>query len=98
MAEDKGRLSADVRGRSRRGPLGDLEANREDDPLGEVETMDIAELLNHLPLAQKHLEAVEAELEELMENRDAAIIRLAAMEARLAALVEANEQRSEGTH
>lgn len=97
MAEDKGRLSADARGRSRRGPLGDLEASREDDPLAEVATMSVAELLSHLPLAQKHLEAVEAELEELMEHRDAAIIRLAAMEARLAALSEANERRSEGT-
>jgi hypothetical protein len=51
--------------------------------------MSFEELEYQLPLAQNSLEAIEVELEELMALRDANVIRVAAMKARLATLQQA---------
>jgi hypothetical protein len=44
---------------------------------------------DQLPLTQDQLEAIESELEELMDQRDVSVILIAAMQARLDALTEA---------
>ena len=62
---------------------------QDQDPLSEVAAMTVEELRTHLSLAERHLDAIEGELEELQALRDIAIIRLAAMRARLVALEEA---------
>ncbi len=54
--------------------------------LDKVNVMSLEELEYQLPLAQNSLEAIEGELEELMALRDANVIRVAAMTARLATL------------
>jgi hypothetical protein len=51
--------------------------------------MSLEELKYQLPLAQNSLEAIEGELEELMALRDAHVIRVAAMRARLDTLQQA---------
>jgi hypothetical protein len=54
--------------------------------IDKINVMSLKELEHQLPLAQNSLEAIEVELEELMALRDANVIRVAAMTARLAAL------------
>ena len=57
--------------------------------LEKINDMSLDELKYQLPLAQNALEAIEVELEQLMALRDANVIRVAAMRARLAALHQA---------
>lgn len=70
--------------------------HNDNQPAGEsiekVNLMSFEQLEHQLPLAQNSLEAIEVELEALMALRDANIIRVAAMLARLATL-----QQEEGT-
>ncbi|MBV9455383.1 MAG: hypothetical protein JOZ19_14920 [Rubrobacter sp.] len=61
--------------------------------MDKISLMSLEQLEHQLPLAQNSLEAVELELEALMALRDANIIRVAAMTARLATL----QQEEEGT-
>jgi hypothetical protein len=63
-------------------------AQEDEDPLTEVANMSIQEIREYLPLAQKDLEAIESDLEQLMEQKDATIILIAAMYAKLDALTE----------
>ena len=57
--------------------------------IDKINVMNRKELEHQLPLAQNSLEAIEVELEELMALRDANVIRVAAMTARLATLQQA---------
>ncbi len=57
--------------------------------LDKINAMSLEELKYQLPLAQNSLEAIEGELEELMALRDANVIRVAAMRARLDTLHQA---------
>jgi len=57
--------------------------------IDKINGMNRKELEHQLPLAQNSLEAIEVELEELMALRDANVIRVAAMTARLATLQQA---------
>ena len=53
-----------------------------------INAMSREEIMDQLPVLQDTLEAIELDLERLMALRDTAIIRIAAMTARLAALQE----------
>ena len=53
-----------------------------------INAMSREEIVDQLPVLQDTLEAIELDLERLMALRDTAIIRIAAMTARLAALQE----------
>jgi hypothetical protein len=76
--------------RAMAGPLGYQDVvQEEDDPLVQVAAMSVQEIREQLPLAQDHLEAIESGLEELMDQRDVSVILIAAMQARLDALTEA---------
>jgi len=57
--------------------------------IDKTDAMSLEELEYQLPLAQNSLEAIELELEELMALRDANVICVAAMTARLATLHQA---------
>ena len=57
--------------------------------LEKINDLSLDELKYQLPLAQNALEAIEVELEQLMALRDANVIHVAAMRARLAALHQA---------
>lgn len=58
-------------------------------PLEQVMSMGLKELKEQILVSEKHLEAIESELEELIDLRDCTIIRLAAMQTRLSTLTEA---------
>ena len=62
--------------------------------LDKLEAQSLQELSHQLPLAQNVLEAIEEELEELMAIRDAYIIRVAAMSAKLTALQKLEYEES----
>lgn len=72
-------------------------AQEGEDPLTEVANMSVQEIREYLPLAQKDLEAIESDLENLMEQKDTTIILIAAMHAKLDALTEAARQ-DRGNH
>jgi hypothetical protein len=67
-------------------------ARESEDPLTDVANMSLQEIREYLPRAQKDLEAIESDLENLMEQKDTTIILIAAMHAKLDALTEANRQ------
>jgi hypothetical protein len=72
---------------------------RDTEPVGafmdKINVLSRKELEHQLPLAQNSLEAIELELEELMALRDANVIRVAAMTARLAVLEDPSFRKTE---
>ena len=75
---------------------------RDREPVGafmdKINVLSRKELEHQLPLAQNSLEAIEMELEELMALRDANVIRVAAMTARLAALEAPSFRKQQKQH
>lgn len=93
---DKIQRFRSILGLESRTPLERQDVAREgEDPLTEVANMSVQEIREYLPLAEKDLEAIESELEELMNQKDVAVILVAAMHAKLDALTEI--ARREGT-
>lgn len=86
---DKIQRFRSILGLKSKAPLERQDVAREgEDPLTEVANMSVQEIREYLPLAEKDLEAIESELEELMNQKDVAIILVAAMHAKLDALTE----------
>jgi hypothetical protein len=73
----------------------DIAVREAEDPLTEVANMSVQEIREYLPLAQKDLEAIESDLEQLMNQKDTTIILLAAMHAKLDALTDVNRREGD---